>query len=91
MKALLITGTLAQQTIKQYAKQSITPTEVLALNVQVAAFLTPQTIIQALKKTPPKNIDIILTPGQMLGDTKTITEAVGVPAFKGPVTLQTSH
>jgi dihydropteroate synthase-like protein len=84
MKALLITGTLAEEVVKQYAKQSSTPTEVKALNVQVAAFLTPQTISQALKKTPPKNIDIILTPGQMPGDTKTITEAVGIPTFKGP-------
>jgi hypothetical protein len=44
MKALLITGTLAQDTVKQYAKQSSTPTEVIALNVPVADFLTPQII-----------------------------------------------
>jgi dihydropteroate synthase-like protein len=84
MKALLVTGQLAQKTVKQYAEQSKTPTKVTALGVQVAAFLTPQTISQALKKQNLKDIDIILTPGQMPGDTKTITEAVGVPAFKGP-------
>jgi dihydropteroate synthase-like protein len=84
MKALLVTGQLAQETVKQYAKQSSTPTEVIALNVQVAAFLTPQAISQALKSQNLKGIDVILTPGQMPGDTKTITEAVGVPAFKGP-------
>jgi dihydropteroate synthase-like protein len=84
MKALLITGTLAENTVKQYAKQSTTPTSVLALNVQVAAFLTPQIISQALKKQNLKGIDIILTPGQMPGDTKTITEITGIPAFKGP-------
>ncbi|MGD6850659.1 MAG: dihydropteroate synthase-like protein [Candidatus Bathyarchaeia archaeon] len=84
MKTLLITGTLAEKTVKQYAKQSGTPTEVKTLNVQVAAFLTPKTISQALKKLPLKGIDIILTPGQMPGDTKTITETVGIPAFKGP-------
>jgi dihydropteroate synthase-like protein len=84
MKALLITGQLAQQTVKEYAKQSSTPTETIALGVQVAAFLTPAAISQALKKQNLKGIDVILTPGQMPGNTKTITEAVGVPAFKGP-------
>jgi dihydropteroate synthase-like protein len=84
MKALLVTGQLAAQTVKQYAKQTSTPTEVIALGVQVAAFLTPQTISEALKKQSLKGIDVILTPGQMPGDTKTITEALGVPAFKGP-------
>jgi len=84
LKALLVTGQLAQQTVKQYAKQSATPTDVVALNVQVAAFLTPKAISQALKSQNLKGIDVILTPGQMPGDTKTITEVVGVPAFKGP-------
>ncbi|HSV49372.1 MAG TPA: dihydropteroate synthase-like protein, partial [Candidatus Acidoferrales bacterium] len=84
MKALLITGILAEETVKQYAKQSNIQTEVLALNVQVAAFLTPQIISQALKKHNLKNIDIILTPGQMPGDTKTITDTTGVPTYKGP-------
>ncbi len=84
MKALLITGTLAENTVKQYAKQSTTPTQVIALNVQVAAFLTPQIISQALKKISLKGVDVILTPGQMLGDTKIITETVKIPAFKGP-------
>jgi dihydropteroate synthase-like protein len=84
MKALLITGTLAENTVKEYAQQSTTPTTVLALNVQVAAFLTPQIISQTLKKQNLKDITIILTPGQMPGDTKTITENLGIPAFKGP-------
>lgn len=84
MKALLITGTLAENTVKQYAQQSKTPTQTIALNVQVAAFLTPQIISQALKKQNLKGIDVILAPGQMPDDTKTITEALGVPAFKGP-------
>jgi hypothetical protein len=83
MKALLITGTLAETHIKQYAKQSNTPTKVQALNVQVAAFLTPQIISQALKKFSLTGIDIILTPGQMLGDTKIITDTIKIPAFKG--------
>ena len=50
MKALLITGTLAENTVKQYAKQSSTPTEVIALNVHVAAFLTPKSSAKPSKK-----------------------------------------
>ena len=84
MKVLLITGTLAENTVKRYSQQSNIPTQVLALNVQVAAFLTPAIISQTLKKYNLKDIDIILTPGQMPGDTKTITEATGVPTYKGP-------
>ena len=82
MKALLITGTLAENTVKQYAQQSTTPTAVLALNAPVAAFLTPQIISQALKKQNLKDIDIILTPGQMPGDTKTITEPSRCPLLR---------
>jgi dihydropteroate synthase-like protein len=84
MNILLITGTLAQTTVTQYAKQSQTPTTILALNVPVAAFLTPTIITQALQKTPPQNITAILTPGQMLGDTQTITDATHIPTYKGP-------
>jgi dihydropteroate synthase-like protein len=84
LKALLVTGTLAQNTVLQYAKQSKTHSEILTLKIPVAALLTPQLIIQALKKTPPTGIDVVLTPGQMRGDTSEITAATGIPAFKGP-------
>jgi dihydropteroate synthase-like protein len=84
MKALLITGTLAQETVRQYAKQSNIETEVLALNAQVAAFLTPQTITAFLQKKNLKEIDVILTPGMILGDCKIISETLKIPTFKGP-------
>ncbi|MCW4028967.1 MAG: dihydropteroate synthase-like protein [Candidatus Bathyarchaeota archaeon] len=84
MKALLVTGTLAEATVKQYANQSHTQTQVLALNTPVAAFLTPQTIIQTLQQTPLKNIDLILTPGQMPHNTQPITDALHIPTYKGP-------
>jgi dihydropteroate synthase-like protein len=84
MKTLLITGTLAEETLQHYAKQSKTQTEVLALNTQIAAFLTPQTILGALQKKNLKEINVILTPGLMLGDCKIIYEATKIPTFKGP-------
>jgi len=84
MKVLLITSQLAKDAVERYAKESQLETEVLALNVAVAAFLTPQTISEALKKSRVKSCDLILTPGLINGDTSTISRAVGVPAFKGP-------
>lgn len=84
MKVLLITGKLAQDAVKKYAKQSSVKTEVFALNVQVAAFLNPQTIIQALKTKSLKDINMILVPGLSQGNTSTITQTFDVPTFKGP-------
>ncbi|MCW4024006.1 MAG: dihydropteroate synthase-like protein [Candidatus Bathyarchaeota archaeon] len=84
MKALLITGTLAQPIVEQYAKESNITTEILALKTQIAAFLTPQTIKNALQTHNLKDINIILTPGLMPEDTQTITDTFKIPTFKGP-------
>jgi dihydropteroate synthase-like protein len=84
LKVLLITGKLAQDMVKSYAKESSVDADVVALNVQVAAFLNPQTIISALKTKNIDAYDMILVPGLSRGDTASITEAFGVPTFKGP-------
>src|SRR5208283_2225846 len=84
MKVLLVTNVMEKETVERYAKESNVETYVLALNVAVAAFLTPKTIIEALKKTNHKNYDLILTPGLICGDTAAISKAVGIPTFKGP-------
>lgn len=84
MKVLLVTGKLAEDIVKGYAKEGNVETETIALNVQVAAFLNPQIIIQALKAIDLKGVDMILVPGLSRGDTASITEAFGVPTFKGP-------
>ncbi len=84
MNVLLVTGTLAQETVKQYAKESAAKTQVFVINVPVAAFLTPETIKNALEKTTLDGVDVILVPGLVRGDTAAISKAVGIPAFKGP-------
>ena len=81
---LLVTGTLAEETVKRYAKESKIQIEVFVIRVPVAAFLTPETITRALKNTKLKNFDSILVPGLVRGDTAAISKAVGVPVFKGP-------
>ena len=84
MKVLLVTGQLAQDIIRGFAKESSVETETIALKIAVAAFLTPQTIAKELKNTHLTNFNMILVPGLVRGDTVTITKATGIPTFKGP-------
>ena len=81
---LLITGTLAEDTVKRYAKESSVTTQTLVLKTAVAALLTPQTIAKALKDVDVTNFDVILVPGLIRGDTSTLTKSFGVQTFKGP-------
>lgn len=83
MNVLLITGTLAQETIQTFAQKSQIQTTVLALPVPVAAFLTPQTIATALQNINLKGVDMILVSGLVRGDVSVVSAAVGVPVFKG--------
>lgn len=84
MKVLLITGTLAEDIVKRYAKESTVETETVALKMAVAALLTPRTIADALGNMKPSGFNMILVPGLVRGDTTVISKAIGVPAFKGP-------
>ncbi len=84
MKVLLITGALAEEAVKRYAKESDVETETLVLKMAVAALLTPQIIANQLKTKKLANFNMILTPGLVRGDTSVISKATGVPAFKGP-------
>ena len=84
MKALLITGQLAKETVERYVKESKVENKVLALNVAVAALLTTVTITKALEKADLKGFDVILVPGLVRGDTSLIAKALGLQTFKGP-------
>jgi dihydropteroate synthase-like protein len=84
VKVLLVTGALAEEAVKRYAKESSIETETLALKIAVAAFLTPENITQALKNTKLTDFNMILVPGLARGDMNAVSKATGVPAFKGP-------
>ncbi len=83
LKVLLVTGLLAEETVKRYAQSSSVKTEVLALKVPVAALLTPTYIAGALKNLNSCDFDAVLVPGLIRGDAAVIAEATGVPTFKG--------
>ncbi len=84
LKVLLITGSLAEDIVKRYAHQSSVETEVIALKVQVAALLKLPNIANNLKKREIHGFDLILVPGLIRGDTTVISDATGIPTFKGP-------
>ena len=84
MKALLVTGLLAEGNVKRYAQQSSVETEVLALPVQVAALLKMSNIAKELQKRGISDVDVILVPGLIRGNTSVIADATGIPTFKGP-------
>ena len=83
MKVLLITGLLAEETVKHYAQNSSVKTEVLALKVPVAALLTPTYIADALENLNSRDFDVVLVPGLIRGDAAIIARAAGIPTFKG--------
>jgi dihydropteroate synthase-like protein len=84
LKALLVTGLLAEDSVKRYAQQSSVETEVLALPVQVAALLKMPNIARELEKLSIHGVDVILVPGLIRGDASLIADATGIPTFKGP-------
>ena len=84
LKALIVTGLLAEDNVNRYAQQSSVETEVLALPVQVAALLKMPNIAKELEKRGISDFDVILVPGLIRGDTSVIADTTGVPTFKGP-------
>lgn len=84
LKVLLVTGLLAEDSVKRHAQKSPVKTEVLALKVPVAALLTPAYIAGALENLDRPDFDVVLVPGLIRGDASVIADAVGIPAFKGP-------
>jgi dihydropteroate synthase-like protein len=83
LKVLLITGTLAEDIVRRHARESKVEVDIRVLKIAVAALLTPETIAAELKRAKPMGFDMILVPGLVRGDTSTISEAVGIPTFKG--------
>ena len=80
----MVTGALAEDIVKRYSKESTVETKTLALKIQVAAFLTPETIIKNIESIDLSGFSMILVPGLLRGDTSLITKATGIETFKGP-------
>ncbi len=76
MKVLAVTGRLAQDLVRAYAMDS----DVLVLDVDVAAFITPKMLIGA----EPKGYDLILIPGAITADFRDAERELGAKIRLGP-------
>lgn len=76
MKVLLVTGRMARDVVQQSAKGA----DVLVLPVEVAAFITPQMLIEAA----PQGYDLILIPGAITADFSRAERALNSRIRLGP-------
>lgn len=76
MKVLAITGRLAQDLVRACAKEA----DVLVLDVDVAAFITPE----MLQSAAPIGYDLIIIPGAITADFSTAQAALGTKIRLGP-------
>jgi dihydropteroate synthase-like protein len=76
MKVLAVTGRLAQDLVKASADGA----DVLVLDVDIAAFITPQMLLQAA----PKGYDLILIPGAATADFREAEDTLGTKIRLGP-------
>jgi dihydropteroate synthase-like protein len=84
LKPLIVTGRLAKPLVERYVRASRVDADVIALDMPVAALLTPNYIARALKRIPTEQYDLVLVPGMVTGDVAKVAEAVGRPVYKGP-------
>ncbi|MDD4898855.1 MAG: dihydropteroate synthase-like protein [Methanocellales archaeon] len=77
MKVLVVTGRKAYQTVKKAVGDGA---DVLLLDVDVAAFITPD----LLRSVPISNYDLILVPGLSAGDFSKLEKETGVKIRLGP-------
>ena len=82
MRVLIVTGRLAEDSVRRYIRGLDVDVDIRVLPVSVAAFITPDSAAEALASV--KGYDIILLPGTIRGDVTPVEEATGTPTYKGP-------
>ena len=85
MKILIVTGKLAEETIREQTRGLKHQVDVLALPVTVASFITPRYAAKQLEGADVKQYDMIVMPGSVSGDLSVVKEATGVPTYRGPL------
>ncbi|HWQ18296.1 MAG TPA: dihydropteroate synthase-like protein [Methanotrichaceae archaeon] len=76
MKILAVTGRLAQGMVREQARGS----DVLVLDTDIAAFITPE----MLKRAGPRGYDLILIPGAVTADFRSVEKELGATIRLGP-------
>ena len=81
MRILVVTGRLAEDSVRRYTSGLGMDIDIRVLPVSVAAFITPGSAARALSSE--RGYDLILLPGTIRGDVTPVEEATGIPTFKG--------
>ena len=84
MRVLVVTGRLAEENVRRLVSGKGMDVDVHALPVSVAAFITPEQVVEDLKELTVRRYDVILLPGTVRGDVSPVEEALRVPTYKGP-------
>ena len=82
MDILVATGKLAESTVR---KAVGTKAHTIVLDIDIAAFITPRKLLEALRKQcPQKHYDLIFVPGLASGDFSIVAEELGSKVCLGP-------
>jgi len=87
MKILIVTGKLAGELVIKASSTKKHEVHVHIADIPIAAFLTPNRIINEIKKIDDSitsELDLVLIPGLIPRDASIITKETGIPAYKGP-------
>jgi len=85
LRVLVVTGRLAEKSVRRHTSEARQYVNVTVLPVSVAAFITPKFAADALNVPGIKDYDLILLPGAVQGDVSHVELETGVPTFKGPL------
>lgn len=87
-KILFVTGKLAAPALTATLSRAALKVDydIAVMNISVAALMTPAWIAKFLKV--PAGVTRIMIPGACEGDPQLLTDALGIPAEKGPVDLK---
>ncbi|MGB9929655.1 MAG: dihydropteroate synthase-like protein [Methanosarcina sp.] len=82
MKILIATGRLAENTVRKAVRENA---EILVIDIDIAAFITPKKLIKAFKEANyPENYELILVPGLVAGDFSKASTELGCKIRLGP-------
>lgn len=82
MDILVATGKLAEATVRKAVGAKA---HAIVLDMDIAAFITPRKLLEAVKKQyPQNNFDIIFVPGLVSGDFSKAAQELGSKIYLGP-------
>ncbi|MDI9616748.1 MAG: dihydropteroate synthase-like protein [Methanothrix sp.] len=80
MRVLLLTGRLAEHDVRSAADSARVPADVLVLDLDIAAFITPEHV----RRAAPSGYDLIMIPGLITSDFSDVERELGTKIRLGP-------